>query len=222
MRAFALPGSRGGLDAFGPAIVLAIGLALRLAIQPQDARPLVRPLATFPSSLAGFEATRELEVPDPERRLLGADDLFHQEYVDATGRALTIYIAYYGQQARGSSIHSPYNCLPGSGWEPVERDRVTTTTVYGETSINRYVIEHGSGGRALVYYWYQGRGRVAANEYRVKVDLLRDAIFRRRTDESLVRVVFPVSASDDLALVDVIAARTIPDIVDTLSGHLPG
>jgi len=205
-----------------PAIVLAAGLALRIGIQPQSPRAPVVPIEAFPAELGSFEMVRDLEVPEPQRRLLNADALINREYVDAEGRPLTLYIAWYGTQTRGSSIHSPYNCLPGSGWEPVRRDRLMTTSVYGATRINRYIIEHGSGARALVYYWYQGRGRVAANEYRVKTDLLRDAIVRRRTDEGLVRIVFPLSPRDDLASVDAIAARTVPGIIDALARHLPG
>ena len=45
-------------------------------------------------------------------------------------------------------------------------------------------------------YWYEGRGRVEANEYAVKWDLLRDAALRRRTKETLVRVVVRVADAD--------------------------
>jgi len=211
-----------GLRRFAPALALGLGLVLRIAIQPQGARPLEAPLASFPASVGGFAEARALEVPEPQRRLLAADELLHREYVGPDGRSLTLYVAWYGTQTRGSSIHSPKNCLPGAGWEPVRHDRLTTTTVYGRTRINRYVIEHGSGGRALVYYWYQGRGRVAADEYAVKAELLRDAVLRRRTDEGLVRVVFPVSSREDLAEVDALAARTVPEVIDMLADHLPG
>jgi hypothetical protein len=44
----------------------------------------------------------------------------------------------------------------------------------------------------MVYYWYQGRGRVEANEYRVKWNLLRDAAMHGRTEEALVRIVVPI------------------------------
>lgn len=210
------------LRRFAPALVLCLGVVLRFTIQPQASRPLEMPLAGFPSDVAGFAQERELDVPETQRRLLAADALLHREYAAPDGQSLTLYIAYYGTQKKGRSIHSPRNCLPGSGWEPVTHDRLITRTVYGRTRINRYVIEHGSGGRALVYYWYQGRGRVAADEYAVKAELLRDAIVRRRTDEGLVRVVFPLSSRDDLATVDALAARTVPELIDTLAGYLPG
>ena len=60
----------------------------------------------------------------------------------------------------------------------------------------------------------QGRGRVAANEYRVKWDLLRDAALRSRSEEALVRLVLPLSpeqpessADDDARASVVLAVR---------------
>jgi len=208
--------------AFAPALILAIGGVARLAIAPYGTRSLEVPLASFPTTVAPFEFSRELSVPEGQRLRLRADDLLHREYRDPSGRALTVYVAYYGRQSGGRSIHSPDNCLPGSGWEAVEVGRMTTETVYGTSRVNRTLIEHGSGARALVYYWYQGRGRVVASEYRVKVDLLRDAILDRRTDEGLVRLVFPLASWQELDAVDALAAQTVPEVIDTLAGYLPG
>jgi EpsI family protein len=204
-----------------PAAVLVLGLVGRLAVEPQQRLALSAPLSELPGQVGSLTMARELSVPEPERQALQADELFHREYRSTTGRTASVYVAFYGRQGGGNSIHSPTNCLPGSGWEQVESDRVTATTVYGPASINRTLIEHGTGARALVYYWYQGRGRVAANEYRVKTDLLRDAVLDRRTDEALVRVVFPLNPNDTLSDVDVLAAGTVPELVKALASHLP-
>jgi hypothetical protein len=59
--------------------------------------------------------------------------------------------------------------------------------------VNRYVLKKGAA-TALAFYWYQGRGRVVANEYQVKWNLLRDAALAGHTEEALVRVVVPVRA----------------------------
>ena len=86
-------------------------------------------------------------------------------------------------------------------------------------SVNRYLLANGER-RALVYYWYQGRGRVAANEYRVKLDLLHDATFRGRTEEALVRIVIPLTrgVSDSLAevMLQKVAAQLIPQLREVL------
>lgn len=211
------------MSGLSPAVIMAATLVVRLGIQPFGVAELARPLDSFPHEVATFERTQELEVPTEERTLLDADALLHREYRHASGRSLSMYVAYYGQQTGGSGIHSPTNCLPGSGWETIEHDRVTARTVYGPAEINRYLIEHGSGSRALVYYWYQGRGRVMASEYGVKLDLLKDAILERRTDEGLVRLVFPLGSRDEaLGPIDAIAATVVPTVIAELSRHIPG
>jgi EpsI family protein len=43
-----------------------------------------------------------------------------------------------------------------------------------------------------VFYWYQGRGRIIASEYRGKFWMVADALTRNRTDGSLVRLATPV------------------------------
>ena len=49
--------------------------------------------------------------------------------------------------------------------------------------------------RQVVLYWYQGRGRVIANEYANKLWLMVDAARLHRTNGSLVRIVAPVAAA---------------------------
>jgi EpsI family protein len=83
--------------------------------------------------------------------------------------------------------------------------------VDGSPTVNRYILQNGAA-RALVLYWYQGRGRIAHNEYLVKWDLLRDAALKRRTDEALVRIVVPITSSeaDSFSMAQEIAAGIKP------------
>jgi EpsI family protein len=74
--------------------------------------------------------------------------------------------------------------------------------------VNRYILKHQADA-AVVYYWYQGRGRVVASEYRVKMNLLRDAALARHTEEALVRVVVPVQRASNGDAAD--AARKLDD-----------
>ena len=65
----------------------------------------------------------------------------------------------------------------------------------------------------MVYYWYQGRGRVAADEYQVKWQLLRDAALTRRSEEALFRIVVPLSDTVTESQADQIAADAIATLV---------
>jgi EpsI family protein len=131
-----------------------------------------------------------------------------------------VYVGYYDEQRQGKTIHSPRNCLPGAGWDPVGKSVVhAQSAVYGTIGINKYELVN-EDRRAIVYYWYQGRGRVAHNEYRVKYELLRDAAVLGRTEEALVRIVVPV-ISNDVAAADALAMQIAGDLADDVERVLP-
>jgi EpsI family protein len=137
-----------------------------------------------------------------------------------SGTQLLVYVGYYPSQTQGRTIHSPKNCLPGSGWEPLAAGVEQISAGGSVVPVNRYELANGER-RALVYYWYQGRGRVAANEYRVKLDLLRDATFRGRTEEALVRVVVPLSAEVTDSAAEAMARQVTAELIPEIGAVLP-
>ena len=213
-----LPGTRymSGI----PALVLLLGVLGNGVVQPERSMSLKAPLAQFPVQVAGYARTNSETLSTAELRILSPDDYLLRTYRNGRGVDLTLFVAYYGKQLGGSSIHSPRNCLPGSGWEPIRHERVSAQTLYGEGQVNRYLVEHKSGARALVYYWYQGRGRVTANEYAVKWELLRDGFLHGRSDEALVRLVFPLYGSDE-SLLFAEAGRVVHEVSRLLGAFLP-
>lgn len=168
------------------AMILAAGMAAQrgTAVETPVAK---RPLQTFPPVVAAWTAAGEVPLDAEAREILRADDYLDRDYRGAAGRVVNLYVAYYASQRQGDAIHSPQNCLPGSGWQPVESS-VETWHVDGRAvPVNRYVIERG-GLRRLAYYWYEGRGRVVANEFANKFWLVVDAARLGRSDGALVRV----------------------------------
>jgi EpsI family protein len=205
-----------------PAIILCLGWLLSSGIRPQVAMPLRQPLAEAIPSEQGGNVSRDIQVSAAELETLALKDYVMRTYSpkDQTGSdyAYSVYVGYYDRQERGRTIHSPKNCLPGGGWEALSARLAQVNTPNGEVTVNRYLI-HRAGARALVLYWYQGRGRVEANEYRVKANLLRDAAFRGRTEEALVRVVVPVDQSEAAAFA--LAADVASDLVSSVERALP-
>ncbi len=128
---------------------------------------------------------------DPEvLRVLGADDHVNRYYVSGVDAA-GLFVGYHRSQRFGSTIHSPLNCLPGAGWQPL----AAASVPFGpEGNFNRVLIEKGED-RQVVIYWYQTATRVEGNEYWSKFHLVKDAFTSRRNDAALVRVVVPVDPS---------------------------
>lgn len=202
-----------------PPGILALGCALLLSVQAQRSMALQAPLASLPAPLAGL-SSRDVVIAEEEAQVAGMTSYVNRVFMNDEREVFGLYVGFYEQQSQGRTVHSPKNCLPGGGWEPMESDVVTIATPRGAAEVNRYVIAK-DGRRALVYYWYQGRGRVASNEYLVKWDLLRDAALRRRTDEALVRLVFPVSSRMTEAEATAMAERAAQQLIPTLDRFLP-
>src|ERR1700726_1173155 len=141
-----------------------------------------------------------IEKPLSDRILqaVSVTDYVNRSYV-SQGGLVQLYVGYYASQRTGDTIHSPKNCLPGSGWDPV-RSGYTTIAVSADRKIvvNEYVIQHDQD-KELVFYWYQTRGRVIASEYSGKFWMVADAITRNRTDGALVRLITPMNDSEEKA-----------------------
>jgi EpsI family protein len=181
------------LKPYFPALILALGYVLVAAARGQHAVPLAASIDHVLPSVDGYRV-RNQKIGDEERRVAGMTSYVARAYSRDSVVAFTTLVSYYDRQTRGKSIHSPRNCLPGAGWEVVSGGVQAVTADGVGYTVNRYVLKNGRT-RAVVYYWYQGRGRVVASEYAVKWNLLRDAAFRGHTEEALVRVVVPVQVS---------------------------
>src|SRR2546427_10690935 len=49
----------------------------------------------------------------------GVSDYTNRIYFKPAGMPIQLYVGYYTSQRAGDTIHSPKNCLPGAGWDPV-------------------------------------------------------------------------------------------------------
>jgi len=183
-----------------PTIVLLMSFGLRVWLAATPAVPLRQPLADFPNQLESWELVRSETFDDSTLGVLKADDYLDRTYRDRSGRHADIFIAYYRAQHAGESMHSPKHCMPGSGWEPVQNDRVLlgTDSASRPIWINRFVVEK-DGQRDLVLYWYQEQGRVIASEYWGKIYMIWDTLRSGRRDGAIVRIIVPMSARGDSA-----------------------
>lgn len=215
------------LRSYLPAAILVAGCALIWRSHVQTAVPLAAPLDRVLTDVEGYRA-RPQSISAEEQRVAGMSSYVARAYMRDTTVAFTTLVLYYDRQAQGKTIHSPRNCLPGAGWEILRAGTQTLAAHDAPLAVNRYVIRNGAH-TALAYYWYQGRGRVTANEYAVKWNLFRDAALLGRSEEALVRIVVPVSPASALALIagdailpeDAIARDVAVRLIDAVNSVLP-
>lgn len=184
-----------------PPVLLGAGCLLISGVRAQQRVAPRASLASISLAAPGY-AFHDTTVAKAEQRVAGMSHYVMREYRDnPAAPAFGVYVGYYDYQVQGKTIHSPKNCLPGAGWEQVQSGvRPVAVPGVGTVPVNRYLLAN-KGSQALVYYWYQGRGRIEASEYRVKWNLLRDAALYGRTEEALVRIVVPVDGRGGSAAV---------------------
>ena len=157
--------------------------------------PIRASLDSFPSAVGSWRGAEYEIIDDESMAILKATDYVMRRYVDPDGRSLWLYIGYWQTQRKGAQIHSPKNCLPGGGWEPLETSTVTIATAAGgEIEANRYVLQKGPQ-RQVVIYWFQAQGRAVAGETAAKIALVKSALAHNRSDGAIIRVSSPVYGS---------------------------
>jgi len=196
--------------------VVATQGALRLTAAA-DIAPAAH-LNTLPFLIDEWRGRDERRLDRETEQVLQADEYLLRTYVRGA-TALGLYVAYYATQRSGHTIHSPLNCLPGTGWTWLDRgrDRVAVSSDGATIQVNRAIAERDAD-RLLLYYWYQSRGRVVDSDYRNKFLLMRDALTLHRSDGSLVRLVAPLAAGTDPSAA---ARRFIAALYPVLTLHLP-
>jgi EpsI family protein len=199
------------------ALLLLQAVAYYAVASRRDIIPSVAPLSAFPFASQGWTMTQDNRIEDEVQKVLKADDTLNRVYVSPDAKtSASLMIAFFRTQRYGQAPHSPKNCLPGSGWQPLEDQKLAIDIPCRDAPIviNKYVIAHGDE-QAVVLYWYQSHNRVIAGEFAAKFWLVADAIRYSRSDTALVRVIVPVSG-DRQAAQDAAASfvrAVYPDVV---------
>ncbi|MCP5299937.1 MAG: VPLPA-CTERM-specific exosortase XrtD, partial [Chromatiaceae bacterium] len=204
------------------AVLLAGTMAMQILPQRDEVVPPREAFAAFPMEIADWRGKGGM-LESIYVDALKFDDYLLADYVHQGSPSINLYIAYYGSQRKGASVHSPKSCLPGGGWEMSSFGQyvVDGAKVNGQPlRVNRSIIRKGDDGQ-LVYYWFQQRGRVMTNEYIVKLNLFRDAVVRNRTDGALVRLVMPLSATMDIGDADRELSTFARALAPLLASYIP-
>ena len=175
---------------------------------------------SFPQTIGAWQGNDQGIDPDVAE-VLGPGSFLSRVYLQPGQPYVDLFIAYFPSQRAGDTIHSPKNCLPGSGWTPIESERVQLA-VAGTPPIeaNRYVIAKGHD-RQLVLYWYQAHGRTVASEYWAKFYLVADSIRLRRSDGGMVRLITPIQSHESTEAAQARALSLLSPVAAQLDRYIP-
>ncbi len=96
-------------------IMLMTMMLLSFVNKSENIQP-AKPFDSFPMKIGdwqGFSGKFEERIYD----VLGVDDSVLATYTSETKGSVHLYVGFYQSQKEGDLIHSPKNCLPGSGWK---------------------------------------------------------------------------------------------------------
>jgi len=183
-------------------IILSLVMLIAAATISYASRPEIIPIRAslegLPMQFSGWQGQR---LPDSSQRvldILGVSEYINRAYYRENSPPVSLYVGYFESQKTGATIHSPLNCLPGSGWNPVRNERISIPVDDGRVIvINRITIQKGAESQ-VVLYWYQSQGRVIASEYMGKIHMVLGAMRTNRTDAALVRIISPVQSNAPL------------------------
>jgi len=150
--------------------------------------PLIQSFDNFPSQIGSWEGKAE-KIDPAVIDILKTNEYVDMNFTGPDGK-VSVWIAYYRSQPRGTFLHSPLTCLKGSGWKFLETGKIDFAP---SMPINYMIIEQG-GSRQMVFYWYflGGRWLTYEKDYLSKFYQGYDGLVRRRTDGALIRLITPV------------------------------
>jgi EpsI family protein len=207
---------------FAIAVTLLGGTVLLLhARNSVEIIPAREPLSSFPQAIDGWTST-DIPISKDVLDILGPGDFLLRGYRNGGSNAdVDLFIAYFPSQRSGDTIHSPKHCLPGSGWTPIQSDRIAVALA-GQAPFpaNRYLIAKGED-RQLVLYWYWAHNRAVASEYSAKFYLIADSIRMRRSDGSMIRLTTGLAANESIDSAQQRLLALVDDIVPLVKHYVP-
>jgi EpsI family protein len=175
------------------AVLIACTAVFMQAHKRQEIFPPRLDLQTFPTTMGSWTGT-DTPIDKDALEVLGNGEFLLRVYQDQEQSQpyVDLFIAYYRSQRTGETPHSPQHCLPGSGWAPIENNRVMLSMQgHSPFPVNRYVISK-QDARQIVLYWFWAHNRGVASEYWNKFYLVADSIKMNRSDGALIRITSPM------------------------------
>jgi exosortase D (VPLPA-CTERM-specific) len=216
----------GGLSRFvSPQILIILLLMAATAagsqgVSGRNRTPMVQPFNQFPDTLGEWTGKRQT-LEKMYLDVLELNDYLLADFRNSRGEIINCYVAFNDFQVKGKASHSPDTCLPGSGWELKDPSRITVTDGSGRTiTINRTMMVMGNDKR-LTYYWFDQRGRILTDLYRIKLYNIVDSITLNRTDGALIRLITQLGPNEQPEAADARLKEFFRKFNPTLNAFLP-
>ena len=221
MKSFATAGQ----PALAAAMVLMIAVACMPRVLPEKtiSAPKREEFAAFPLEFKEWKGQNQrMEVI--YRNALPWTDYLLANYAKPGGGLVNVFVPYFKSLYEDSYTHNPAVCLPGNGWiieEEGLKDLLGNRMPSGGTiRINRLVATF-DGKKHLVYYWFQHKGQIIANQNVVKPVLMWNSLTEGRTDGAMVRLIVGMDTVPDMPAADAALEDLAVQLLQVLPRFVP-
>lgn len=152
-------------------------------------------IMSFPLSQGDWTAEK-LPIAEGVVDILRPDAIFNAIYRNPLGDQIDLFLSYFAGDNVQGGVHSPRNCMPGSGWVILRSEPRTIPIGNGEIPASRLYVKYGELLR-VVDFWYITAHGETSNDYMLKFYTMISALRFKPTDVAFVRFVAP---ADDAGL----------------------
>ena len=180
-------------------LYILLGLvALYVYTRSEAAVPVNQSLSLFPQQMGDWTMTGQARFDERVLAVLLPTDYLSRSYENSRGEKLSLYIGYHDGGPNSGPIHSPKQCLPGSGWNRLD-DEARQLNVHGQQMDYVSSLYQKDTQKQLFLYWFHVRDQFLTNEYALKFAMAKNSFLSNRRDSSFIRLSVMVTDGEDEA-----------------------
>ncbi len=153
--------------------------------------PPNRPFNSFPVTVNDWQMASQDTFSQQILNVLKPTDYISRTYTNKSGTTVQLYIGYHGGGSESGELHSPRNCLPGSGWQEISSLRTRIDSEQGRINLVKATYKQRDRTEQF-YYWFQVQNQTISNEYALKLAQIINSLLHRRREASFIRITVPV------------------------------
>jgi len=175
------------------AVLLAASGLMHLGSTPVTRESAASKAPLIPTVMGEWEG-KIIPVDERTIQILETDDVALVEY--HRGSEPSIQLALVSGFGNRAAYHPPELCYVGSHYEILDRGKITVDLDGAKQPVMRLRVGRDEA-MTEVWYWFTANDRVTHNYYQQQLWLVMDAIRRRPTSGTLMRISTPVDTEKD-------------------------
>lgn len=180
--------------------------------------PINKSFSEFPFHIKGWNMVSKSIFDEDVLKKLKPTDYMLMKYIGSDNMPVDLYIGYHNGGKESGQIHSPKNCLPGSGWFLLREDNMSINIGSKDINFVRALYQKGEE-KEMFLYWYMVKGRTLSNEYALKLAEITNSFLYGRKEAAFIRVSVPFESDENKAFS--VGTKFIKDFYPTIEEFLP-